>query len=121
MTRMPPRRLAARVAVTALVLAAPVALAPTAAAADPACDAAVTSVGAVQGSGETAALTGPVTVRGTVVGDYEGPSPALRGFYVQDAGDGDPATSDGVFVFGADDDRVAVGDLVTVSGTAGEF
>ncbi|MGL4178772.1 MAG: ExeM/NucH family extracellular endonuclease, partial [Dermatophilaceae bacterium] len=45
----------------------------------------------------------------------------LRGFYVQDAGDGDPATSDGVFVFGADDDRVAVGDLVTVSGTAGEF
>ena len=37
----------------------------------------------------------PRTTRGVVVGDYEGPSPALRGFYLQDpTGDGDPATSD---------------------------
>ena len=35
-----------------------------------------------------------------VVGDYEGPSPALRGFFIQDpVGDGNPATSDGIFVF----------------------
>ncbi|MGL5864701.1 MAG: ExeM/NucH family extracellular endonuclease, partial [Dermatophilaceae bacterium] len=120
MTRMPFRRLAARLAVTAVALSAPVALAP-AAAADPGCDAAATPVGTVQGSGDAAAVTGPVTLRGTVIGDYEGPSPALRGFYLQDAGDDDPATSDGIFVVGADADRVALGDLVTVSGTAGEF
>ena len=42
----------------------------------------------------------PSTTRGVVVGDYEGPSPALRGFFLQDPkGDGDPATSDGIFVF----------------------
>lgn len=88
---------------------------------DPACAAAATAIGAVQGSGDTAATTGPVTVRGTVVGDYEGASPALRGFYLQDTGDGDPATSDGIFVFNAGADQVVLGDVVTVSGTAGEF
>ncbi|GAB3874789.1 hypothetical protein GCM10028802_10120 [Terrabacter terrigena] len=56
------------------------------------------------------------------MGDYEGASPALRGFFIQDpAGDDDPATSDGIFVFeGSNADTVKVGDLVTVSGTAGE-
>ena len=41
-------------------------------------------------------------MRGVVVGDYEGPAPALRGFYLQDLpadDDGDPATSEGIFVF----------------------
>ena len=34
------------------------------------------------------------------MGDYEGASPALRGFFIQDpTGDGNPATSDGIFVF----------------------
>jgi hypothetical protein len=54
----------------------------------------------IQGSGPVAAITGTVTTQGVVIGDYEGPSPALRGFYIQDpVGDGDPATSDGIFVF----------------------
>jgi predicted extracellular nuclease len=77
----------------------------------------------IQGSGATAAITGQVTVRGVVVGDFEGPGPALRGFYLQDpTGDGDDATSDGIFVFdGSNGDRVAVGDLVEVSGIAAEF
>lgn len=82
----------------------------------------VDDVGQVQGSGAATPLSGQVvTVRGVVVGDYEGPSPALRGFYVQDAGDGDPATSDGVFVFDGGDDAVALGDLVEVRGTAEEY
>jgi predicted extracellular nuclease len=76
----------------------------------------------IQGSGSTAAITGVVTTQGVVVGDYEGPSPALRGFYLQDAtGDGDPATSDGIFVFNSDNDTVDLGDVVRVTGTAGEF
>ena len=59
------------------------------------CSAPDTAVGAVQGSGAATPVAGTtVTVQGTVVGDYEGPAPALRGFYLQDAGDGDPATSD---------------------------
>jgi len=87
------------------------------------CAAATTSIPKIQGSGETSPLAGTkVTTRGVVVGDYEGPSPALRGFYLQDpTGDGDPATSDAVFVFNSgNQDLVHLGDLVTVTGTAGE-
>ena len=63
-----------------------------------------------------------VTTEGVVVGDYEGPSPALRGFYLQDAtGDGDAATSDGIFVFNDNNDSVNLGDVVRVTGTATEF
>ena len=39
----------------------------------------------IQGSGLTVAITGSVTTQGVVVGDYEGASPALRGFFIQDA------------------------------------
>lgn len=85
------------------------------------CPAADTPIGAIQGSGNIAAITGAVTVQGVVVGDYEGASPALRGFYLQDSGDGNPATSDGIFVFNGDHNLVEVGDVVQVSGTAGEL
>ena len=63
-----------------------------------------------------------MTTQGVVVGDYEGPSPNLRGFFIQDpVGDGDPATSDGIFVFeGSNADTVSLGDVVRVTGTAGE-
>jgi predicted extracellular nuclease len=80
------------------------------------------TIGSVQGTGDVSPVAGTsVTVRGTVVGDDEGPAPALRGFYLQDAGDGDPATSDGIFVFRGDSDDVRVGDDVEVTGTAAEF
>ena len=81
-----------------------------------------TSIPAIQGSGATVALTGSRTTQGVVVGDYEGPSPALRGFFIQDpTGDGDPATSDGIFVFeGSNANTVSLGDVVRVTGTAGE-
>lgn len=82
----------------------------------------VVPIGVVQGSGAATPCAGDdVTVEGVVVGDYEGTPGTLRGFYVQDAGDGDPATSDGIFVFNGNADSVAVGDRVRVEGTAGEF
>lgn len=80
------------------------------------------AIPAIQGTGSTAAITGAVTTQGVVVGDYEGPAPALRGFYIQDPlGDGDTSTSDGIFVFNGNNDTVNVGDVVRVTGTAGEF
>ncbi|MGY1823256.1 ExeM/NucH family extracellular endonuclease [Geodermatophilus sp. SYSU D00079] len=74
-------------------------------------------VGAVQGSGDTTPLDGQqVTVSGVVVGDL----PGLSGFALQDPdGDGDDATSDGVFV--VSEVPVALGDTVTVTGQAQEF
>src|SRR5690349_22052001 len=93
-------RLLARATLVAIVAAAGTVVVTLPAGAAAACDAADTAVGAVQGTGETSPLAGStVTVQGTVVGDYEGPSPKLRGFYLQGAPDGDAATSDGVFVF----------------------
>lgn len=76
----------------------------------------------IQGDGATVALTGTQTTQGVVVGDYEGPSPALRGFFIQDpVGDADPATSDGIFVFeGSNANTVSLGDVVRVTGTASE-
>ncbi len=86
------------------------------------CTAVITPIPAIQGSGASAAVTGSVRTRGVVVADYEGASPMLRGFYLQDpAGDGNSATSDGIFVFeGSNADTVDLGDVVTVTGTAGE-
>jgi predicted extracellular nuclease len=56
----------------------------------------VTKIGEIQGEGATAAKTGNVTVEGVVVGDFEGTTAVgLQGFYLQDSGDGNPATSDG--------------------------
>ena len=89
--------------------------------ADP-CTLPFTPVYAIQGAGATAAITGTVTTQGMVVGDFEGPSPALRGFYLQDpAGDGNAATSDAIFVFNGNNDNVSLGDLVRVTGNSGEF
>lgn len=86
------------------------------------CALAFTPIAAIQGSGATVALTGTQSTKGVVIADYEGASPALRGFFIQDvSGDGNPATSDGLFVFeGSNADTVSVGDLVRVTGTVGE-
>ena len=110
----------ARRAALGLVAAALVAtvLPTTAYAAPPTCDAEPThEIGAVQGSGSATPLAGqPVTVRGTVVGDV----PGFAGFYLQDVdGDGDAATSDGIFVFSSV--AVDLGDDVAVTGAAVEF
>lgn len=88
-----------------------------------ACELPYTPIYTIQGSGPTTPLAGQVvTTLGVVIGDYEGPAPALRGFYIQDpVGDGDPATSDGIFVFNFDNNSVALGQIVRVTGTVGEF
>lgn len=90
-------------------------------------------ISGVQGSGATSDCVGAeVTIEGIVVGDYEGPCVgtgsnevcALRGFYVQSRvadDDGDPATSEGIFVFNGDTTSVAVGDAVRVTGVVAEF
>lgn len=63
-----------------------------------------------------------VSVQGVVTGDFQGEA-RLGGFYLQGEPDGNPRTSDGVFVFdGNDPDRdVAVGDRVEVTGTVTEY
>lgn len=86
------------------------------------CTATPVTIGSVEGSGDVTPVAGTsVTVRGTVVGDDEGPAPTLRGFYLQDSGDGDATTSDGIFVFNGNNDDVDLGDDVEVTGTATEF
>ena len=80
-----------------------------------------TPIPAIQGSGATVALTGTDhpgrggrRLRGRVAG-------AARLLHPGPAGDGNPATSDGIFVFeGSNANTVSLGDLVRVTGTAGE-
>jgi predicted extracellular nuclease len=84
------------------------------------CSAGYAPAYAIQGDRYDATTTGRLSTQGVVVGDYE--AEGLRGFYLQDAdGDGDPATSDAIFVFNGSDDDVELGDLVRVYGTPGEF
>jgi len=88
-----------------------------------------TAAATVQGFGDVSPLEGQrVTIEGIVTGDFQDNDADLNsnlgGFFVQDeSGDGDAATSDGIFVF--DDNGpavdVAVGDRVIVSGTVQEF
>jgi predicted extracellular nuclease len=93
----------------------------TVASADP-CAGAFTPIPQLQGDGPATPASGTVTTEGVVVGDYEGPSPTLRGFFIQDAlGDADAATSDGIFVFNGSANSVDLGDNVRVIGTIGEF
>ena len=87
------------------------------------CKASFTPIYSIQGNGLSAAITGAVTTQGVVVGDFELPSGSnqIRGFYLQDLnGDGNPATSDGIFVYNGGVDTVVVGQVVRVAGTAGE-
>lgn len=89
-----------------------------------ACTAADTPIGQIQGTGTSAALTGVRTVQGVVVADYEGADPALRGFYLQDTGagaDGNPLTSDGIFIFNNNANSVSVGQVVQVTGNVSEY
>ena len=87
---------------------------------------AVTPISTVQGTTDVTPCVAAtsVIIEGVVVGDYEGPSPTLRGFYVQeqdDQRDAEPLTSEGIFVFNGSNDSVDLGDVVTVTGTASEF
>jgi predicted extracellular nuclease len=86
----------------------------------PECDDAYTPISDIQGSGPNAAITGNVITEGVVVGDFEGTAFA-SGFFMQDpAGDGDPATSDGIFVYTGNANLVSLGESVRVTGFAHE-
>jgi predicted extracellular nuclease len=87
---------------------------------DDTCGLGFTPIPQIQGSGPNAAITGNVTTQGVVVGDFEGTA-ANSGFFIQDpTGDGDPATSDGIFVFTGTSNLVSAGQLVRVTGFARE-
>ena len=80
----------------------------------------ITPIGTIQGAGVLAA-SGSYTIEGVVTGVYAGLNPA--GFYVQNddaATDGNPATSDALFVVQAAP-TVAVGNRVRISGTVQEI
>lgn len=85
----------------------------------------LTLISEVQGPGAATPLAGQtVTIEGVVVGDYQGPQPELRGIYVQEEdtdADDDPLTSEGVFVFLANERFAELGDVVQITGVAGEF
>ncbi len=119
--RRPRRRLACLAGIAAASLGLTALVATPAAAAD------VThTIAEVQGTGDTTPLAGQtVTVEGVVTGYYAAPS-NYRGLYLQTQGSGGaedatPGASDGLFVyFNQAYPEVAVGDLVRVTGTAGE-
>ncbi|WP_026314215.1 ExeM/NucH family extracellular endonuclease [Actinomadura flavalba] len=74
----------------------------------------------VQGAGAATPLAGQtVRVEGVVTGDFQN-ADQLKGFFVQDpTPDRDPATSDGIFVYGTQ--PVAPGDRVRVTGRVSEY
>ena len=82
----------------------------------------------IQGPGAASADVGNIReIEGIVVGDYQGSS-GLRGFHLQEedddaAAEGDPLTSEGIFVFDGSSPGVdvAMGDAVRVRGSVAEF
>ena len=85
------------------------------------CTADVPTIGSIQGSGATSPAVGTtVRVEGVVVGDFQDAG-GLDGYYLQDGGDGDPATSDGIFIYALNGAAVNVGDIVNVAGAVSEF
>jgi uncharacterized protein len=90
-----------------------------------ACGEPATPVHDIQGAGSTSPrLNEILAVEGIVVGAFQG-SAGLSGFYLQEDAatwDGDPATSEGIFVFdGSLGVAVQVGDRVRVRGRVTEF
>jgi hypothetical protein len=89
--------------------------------------ASLTPIPAIQGSGASSPITGrTVTTEGIVVGDFQS-ADHQSGFFIQAAqGDGNPATSDGLFIYVPRSNPlssidVRPGDGVRVSGTVKEF
>jgi predicted extracellular nuclease len=81
----------------------------------------------VQGNGAASPLAGTeVAVEGIVTGDFQNnASPDngdLNGFHIQDPlGDGDPTTSDGIFIYAPGGMDVSAGEAVRVRGSVSEF
>jgi len=78
----------------------------------------VLAIGVVQGSGERSPHDGErVTVEGMVTADLR---TGLGGVFVQDGGDGDAATSDGLFVQMGPEQAVPPGQWLRITGTVQE-
>ncbi|KAF1710118.1 ExeM/NucH family extracellular endonuclease [Pseudoxanthomonas sacheonensis] len=76
----------------------------------------VITIGRAQGRGDRSPLEGqPVIVQGTITGNFVD---GMGGFFLQDGGDGDPFTSDGLFVLPpkASKTKLRAGDTVRVTG-----
>jgi predicted extracellular nuclease len=77
----------------------------------------VAAIHEIQGNGATSPFNGLSVISSGIVTARKS-----NGFFMQEAvGDGDPSTSDGIFVFVGGTPAVTVGDAVTVKGTATEF
>lgn len=76
----------------------------------------IVTIPQIQGSGDTSPYANTVqTARGVITAKVDG------GFFIQDPqGDGDPSTSDGIYVYGTDT-ALAIGTLVSVTGQVVEF
>ena len=90
-----------------------------------ACGDPATRIHDIQGSGLSSSDVGSIReIEGVVVGDFQG-SGGLNGFFVQEEDadvDGDPSTSEGIFVFdSANAVALEPNDLVRVRGTVVEF
>jgi predicted extracellular nuclease len=90
---------------------------------EPEPDPIVTDIPTVQGAGPATELAGELVTVEAVVTSLFTRADVLDGYFAQDvAGDGDPATSDALFVFCRGFcPAVAAGDVVQVTGTAAEF
>jgi hypothetical protein len=86
------------------------------------CGATATPVSSIQGTAPLSPLTGQtVDVEAVVVGDFQGAG-GLSGFYIEAPSgeqDGDPATSEGLFIFSST--PVSVGNRVRARGQVSEF
>jgi predicted extracellular nuclease len=76
---------------------------------------------AIQGDGASSPLVGQtVTTEGVVVGDFQ--AGGKNGFFIQDqTGDGDAATSDGIFIYYPGAPDVNEGDKVRLTGSVSEY
>ncbi len=86
-----------------------------------ACGDPYTPIYEIQGSGMSTPIYGTeVATEGIVVGDFQ--EGGKNGFFIQDTvGDGDPMTSDGLFVYAPGGMDVMTGDHVRVRGYASEY
>ena len=80
----------------------------------------ISPIGTVQGDGASSPLVDQiVSVQGHVVGSFQGEG-QFDGYYVQDAGDENDATSDGIFVYSPGGAPLVNGSHVAVTGKVGE-
>lgn len=80
-----------------------------------------TAIYDIQGSGMASPMVGQtVTTEGVVTGDFQ--EGGKKGFFIQDeTGDGDDATSDGIFVYYPNAPEVNVGDKLRITGRVSEY